>query len=251
VAGVLHHRPRMFPLGDDNSLRHRTPVVVYALILVNVLVFLAELSLGDRFVMGWSAIPYEITHGTDLTGNDLVRGGSEAVVLRHAPGPAPIQITLLSSMFMHGGWLHLLGNMLYLWIFGDQIEDLLGHAKFSIFYLGCGIVAALAQILIDPDSRIPTLGASGAIAGVLGAYIVKFPRNRVRLLSYFGIVHVPALLALGVWIAIQVFGHVGVMAGQSSGVAYMAHIGGFVAGVLLIFVLAPRTRKFRRWAGRY
>ena len=229
----------MFPIGDDNSQRTRTPFVIYGLIVLNLAFFFAQLALGDRFTMGWSAIPYEITHGTDLTATQLVRAGNEAVALPHAPGPEPIQLTLLTAMFMHGGWLHLLGNMLYLWVFGDQIEDLLGHGKFLIFYLGCGLAASFAQILVDTDSRIPTLGASGAIAGVLGAYLVKFPRNTVRMVSGFGFFHVPALVALGLWIAIQVFGHVGVVAGQSSGVAYMAHIGGFVAGIVLALVLSP------------
>jgi membrane associated rhomboid family serine protease len=230
----------MFPIGDDNSGRKTTPYVVYGLILLNAIMFMAQLTLGDAFTMGWSAIPYEITHGTDLTGTDVIRSGGEAVALRHAPGPTPIYLTLLSSMFMHGGWLHILGNMLYLWVFGDQIEDLLGHGKFMLFYVGCGLAAALAQILVDTGSRIPTLGASGAIAGILGAYIVKFPRNTVRMLSQFGLAHVPAIVALGLWVLIQIIGHVGVVAGQSSGVAYMAHIGGFVAGVLLVLLLAPR-----------
>jgi len=242
----------MFPIGDDNSQRTRTPYVVYGLILLNALFFVLQLTQGDRFTMGWSAIPYEIIHGTDLTGTDVIRAGGETVALKHAPGPTPIHVTLLSSMFMHGGWLHILGNMLYLWVFGDQIEDLLGHGKFVLFYLGSGLVAALAQIMLDTDSRIPTLGASGAIAGILGAYIVKFPRNSVRVLSQIGISHVPAILALGLWIVIQIVGQVGVSRGQSTGVAYMAHIGGFVAGVILVLLLAPRgaVRGGRRVLGR-
>jgi membrane associated rhomboid family serine protease len=229
----------MFPIGDDNTGRGRRPWVVYGLIALNAVFFLAQLTLGDRFTNGWAAIPFEITHGTDLVGSYVIPVGERAVVLEHVPGPTPIYLTLLTSMFMHGGWMHILGNMLYLWIFGDQIEDLLGHAKFIGFYLVCGLAASLAQIAFDVDSRIPTLGASGAIAGVLGAYLIKFPRNRVRVLSRVGVMHVPALVVLGFWIVLQLVSQVGVSAGEATGVAYMAHIGGFVAGVILIFVLAP------------
>jgi membrane associated rhomboid family serine protease len=153
---------------------------------------------------------------------------------------------------MHGGWMHILGNMLYLWIFGDQIEDLLGHAKFIGFYLACGIAAALAQIATSPDSVIPTLGASGAIAGVLGAYLVKYPRNRVKVLLGRMIVPMPAVVVLGFWFLLQLIGQTGSPSG-TGGVAYMAHIGGFVAGVLLILVMARGKATAGRtggWQGR-
>jgi len=164
------------------------------------------------------------------------------------PGPSPIWLTLFTAMFMHGGFAHILGNMLYLWIFGDNIEDNFGHLKFLIFYLACGLAAAFAQIALNPDSVIPTLGASGAIAGVLGAYIVMFPHNRVRALLPLGIiwttVEVPALVMLGLWIVLQIFSqYTSSFQHSEGGVAYMAHIGGFVSGLLLSFVLRTRSRR--------
>ncbi len=225
----------LFPLGDDNTSRQATPYVVYGLIAVNALVWLLQLSQGDSFTGGWAAIPFEITHNHDLVGPDVVEAGSQAVQIRQYPGPTPIQLTLVSAMFMHGSWMHIIGNMLYLWIFGDQIEDLLGHVKFLIFYLICGFAASFAQIALDLDSHIPTLGASGAIAGVLGAYLVKHPTNPVRVLAFRVVTTVPAFIVLGGWIAIQIFSQISPVEG--SGVAYMAHIGGFVAGVILVFVM--------------
>ena len=158
----------MFPLGDDNTARRTTPVVVYGLILMNAVVWLLQLTMGDAFTMGFSTVPYEITHGTDLVGVQRIEVGGEVHPLRHFPGPTPIYLTLLTSMFMHGGWMHIIGNMVYLWTFGDQIEDELGHGKFLLFYLLCGLAAGLAQVFYRPDAVIPALGASGAIAGVLG-----------------------------------------------------------------------------------
>jgi membrane associated rhomboid family serine protease len=162
--------------------------------------------------------------------------------VRLYPGPTPIYLTLLSAMFMHASWLHILGNMLYLWIFGDQIEHLLGRGRFIVFYLLCGLAASLAQILYSPEGVVPSLGASGAIAGVLGAYMVKFPRNRVRVLMGRGITTMPALLVLGLWIVLQFFAQVGTAAGEATGVAYMAHIGGFVAGIALVLILTAGRR---------
>jgi membrane associated rhomboid family serine protease len=234
----------LFPLGDDNTGRETTPIVVYGLIAVNALVWLLQLSQGDSFTGGWAAIPYEITHNRDLVGPDVIEAGSRDVQIRQYPGPFPVQLTLVSAMFMHGSWMHIIGNMLYLWIFGDQIEDLLGKVKFVIFYLVCGFVASFAQIALDTSSHIPTLGASGAIAGVLGAYLVKYPSNSVRVLAFRFITTLPAFVVLGGWIALQIFSQITpVEGGQSSGVAYMAHIGGFFAGVILIFVLGGFGRK--------
>jgi membrane associated rhomboid family serine protease len=170
------------PLGDDRTGRDLTPYVVFGLIAVNALVWLLQLSLGDTFTNGYATVPFEITHGQDLISARTIDVGGQSISIPEAPGPSPIYLTLLTSMFMHGGWMHILGNMLYLWIFGDQIESLLGHGRFLVFYLVCGLAASLAQILVGPDSVVPSLGASGAIAGVLGAYLVKFPRNRVRVL---------------------------------------------------------------------
>jgi membrane associated rhomboid family serine protease len=198
---------------------------------------LMQLQAGETFTYGYSAVPYEITHGTDLTQASMVDIHGKDFPIPQYPGPHPIYLTLLSSMFMHGGWMHILGNMLYLFIFGDQIEDLLGHAKFLFFYLACGLAAAFAQIIYNPDSIIPTLGASGAIAGVLGAYLIKHPTNRVRVLMGRYITHMPAVVVLGFWIVLQIFSQVSTPAGQASGVAYMAHIGGFAAGVALVLIL--------------
>jgi membrane associated rhomboid family serine protease len=224
------------PLGDDNSARRTTPVVIYLLILANALVWFLQLTMGDRFTMGYSTIPYEITHGVDLTGIKRVVLGGESHVLHHFRGPTPIYLTLFTSMFMHGSWMHIIGNMVYLWIFGDQIEDRLGHVKFFIFYLLCGLAAGLAQVFYDADSMLPGLGASGAIAGVLGAYLLRFPRNPVRVLVLRSVVAVPAVVVLGSWILLQLFSQVSVVKG-AGGVAYMAHIGGFVAGLLLMLLL--------------
>jgi membrane associated rhomboid family serine protease len=228
----------MFPIGDDNSARRRRPYVVYGLVAANIVMFLVQFALGDAFTNGWAAIPFEITHGVDLIGPETIRAGSESAVIVHGNGPTPIQLTVLSSMFLHGGFMHLGGNMLYLWIFGDQIEDLLGHAKFAIFYLICGVVAAGAQIIASTGSHIPMVGASGAIAGVMGAYLVKFPRNPIRVLGRFGVQHVPAVMMLGLWIVIQLISQAGVGPGGEGGVAYLAHIGGFVAGIVMVFLFA-------------
>ena len=224
------------PLGDDNAARRTRPVVVYGLILVNVLVWVLQLSMGDAFTMGFSTIPYEITNGTDLVGTKRILVDGQSLALRHYSGPVPIYLTLLTSMFMHGSWMHIIGNMVYLWIFGDQIEDRLGRAKFVVFYLLCGLAAGLAQVLFQPKSMIPGLGASGAIAGVLGAYLVRHPTNRVRVLFINRVVALPALIVLGGWIVLQVVSQVTVVGKAGGGVAYMAHIGGFVAGMVLIFL---------------
>jgi membrane associated rhomboid family serine protease len=208
----------MFPLGDDNSARRSIPIVTYALIALNVLVFFLELSGGDGFIKQWAFVPQ--------------RFGSD---------PAGQIPTVFTAMFMHGGWLHLGGNMLYLWIFGDNVEDEFGPFKFLAFYLLCGIAATFAQYFFSMRSNIPNVGASGAIAGVLGAYILMFPQAKVNVLVYNRVVAMPALIVLGLWIGLQFFSGVGSIVATSEttdkgGVAYMAHIGGFVAGFLLTFL---------------
>jgi membrane associated rhomboid family serine protease len=205
----------MLPIGDDNSARRTVPLVTYALIVLNVLFFFLELSGGDAFIMKWAFVPSRF--------------------LANPGGEFP---TLFSSMFMHAGWVHLGGNMLYLWIFGDNVEDRFGHAKFTIFYLLCGLAATFAQLAFSMGSNVPNLGASGAIAGVLGAYILLFPQGRVRVLQGQRIIQVPALIAIGLWIVLQLFSGIGSIANtaDTGGVAYMAHIGGFVAGFALTFV---------------
>jgi membrane associated rhomboid family serine protease len=228
----------VFPLGDDNSQRRTTPFVVYGLIAANAVMWWLQLTSGEAFTYGWAAVPWEITNGKDLIEPALATINGQGHPIPQYPGPAPIHLTLFSAMFMHGSWMHILGNMLYLWIFGDQIEDLLGHFKFLAFYVVCGLAAALAQIVWHPDSVIPTLGASGAIAGVLGAYLIKYPHNRVRVLVMRMITHMPAWIVLGFWIALQFISQAGTPKGSGGGVAYWAHIGGFIAGAVLIVVLA-------------
>ena len=202
----------------------------------------AQLSFGESFTAGFSTIPFEITHHQDLTSTQWMSVSGERIAIPQAPGPHPISLTILSAMFMHGSWMHIIGNMMYLIIFGDQIEDLLGHLFFLIFYLVCGAAASAAHILGDPSSIIPSLGASGAISGVLGAYLIRFPRNPVRVLYYGRVIAVPASSVLWSWILFQIAAQLSVTGGEPTGVAYLAHIGGFAAGVLLILLFGrPRT----------
>jgi rhomboid family protein len=230
----------VMPLRDDDTDRRTVPIVTYALIAVNILVWLIELGLGEKFINGFSTVPFEITHNTDLVGMQTIHAGGQSIPIRLYPGPTPIYLTLLFSMFMHASWLHIGGNMLYLWIFGDNIEDRLGRVKFLVFYLLCGLAASAADIMFKADSIIPSLGASGAIAGVLGAYLVLFPKRKVKVLVARQVVAMPAFIVLGLWILLQVFSQISVVGGQTGGIAYMAHIGGFVAGVALILLFGGR-----------
>ena len=223
----------MLPIGDDRTAGGPAPLVTIGLVVLNVLAFLLELSQPSEgalqsFIQAWGVVPREYAAATDM-----------------APTiPLPYWTTLLTSMFLHGGWMHLGGNMLYLWIFGDNIERLVGHARFLTFYLLCGLAAGLAHIFFSLNSAIPTVGASGAISGVLGGYLLLFPKNRVRVLTRGGVAHVPAILVLGFWIFIQLINGMGAIANTSEtgGVAYMAHIGGFVAGLLLVSLFAAGRR---------
>ncbi len=230
----------MFPLGDDNSDRVITPYVNYALIAINILVFVFLQGLGgnDAFTYAFSLVPKEITSGVDITGVQVVRDAlGNSGQIQHYATPLPVYFNFISSMFMHGGISHIFGNMLFLWIFGDNIENLIGHVRYAIFYLICGFAAALAQIIMGPDSIIPMLGASGAISGVLGGYMLLFPTNRVRALIFQIYTTVPAYVALGLWIGYQII--VGYLTPSGEGgVAYAAHIGGFIAGLALIKVFA-------------
>jgi membrane associated rhomboid family serine protease len=221
-----------------------------------VLVFVYEIALGPelgRFVAAYGAIPYEITRSVDLVG---AYAGSP---MRHAEGPPVVWFTLVTSMFIHGGFLHVAGNMLYLWIFGNNIEDLMGPVRFVVFYFACGLAAHAAHIVSDPSSPVPTVGASGAVAGVLGAYLIAYPRARVVCLVFvfvfIRLVVLPAMLVLVFWFVIQMFqGFASITAGRPGGVAWFAHVGGFVAGVVLVFAMAgpdiKRLRAARRW-GRF
>ena len=232
----------MIPIGDQDEPGD-LPFVNLAIIAINVLVFVLLQLPSDAFTMGFSVIPKEITHGIDLVGPVTVAlpdGTSE--VIDEAAGPNPIWLTLFTSMFMHGGWAHIGGNMLFLFVFGDNVERALGHLKYLLFYLVCGVVAAYAQILSNPESVIPSLGASGAISGALAAYLVYFPRNSVRVLVGLRYVtQVPAVMMIGLWALLQFVSGIGSIAvsEQTGGVAYWAHIGGFIAGVVLAFLLRP------------
>ncbi|MFQ5570796.1 MAG: rhomboid family intramembrane serine protease [Rhodothermales bacterium] len=232
----------LFPIGDDDRNLSGPAYVTTGLILANLFVFfILQQAGGDAvFTYGWSVVPAEITSGTDLVGSRLIVVGGEQVQIPQAPGPSPIYWTLLSAMFMHGGFLHLFGNLLYLWIFGDNVEHRFGSLTFLVFYLVSGLVATIVQVALDPDSLIPNLGASGAISGVLGAYLVLFPRNKVHAVVFFFIVSVPAVVAIGFWILFQFidgFGAIVVSEEMAGGVAYGAHIGGFFAGGVMAFVL--------------
>jgi membrane associated rhomboid family serine protease len=205
VAGFI-------PLGDASQPARRATAVTVLLIAINVFVFFLELQGGNRFVYAWSAVPVRIVFGHRA-------------------------VTLLTSMFMHAGFLHIIGNMIYLWAFGPAIEQAMGSFRFLLFYLAGGLVAMFAQVAADPFSPIPVLGASGAIAAVMGAFIVTFPRDRIRtvvfFLVFFGITYIPAALLIGFWFLLQLFSAGSVAAVRTGGVAYLAHIAGFLFGVIV------------------
>jgi membrane associated rhomboid family serine protease len=238
----------MIPIGD--SLKSRTfPFVNYALILANFAVFFLELANSNlnSWTFEWGARPCLISsalHGASMATCAL--GGE---VGRFPTGPAEL-LTLVTSMFIHGGWLHILGNMVFLWVFGDNVEDALGHFGYFIFYLVCGIIAGLGQVYSDPQSALPAVGASGAIAAVLGAYLVLYPRASVRtvipIIIIPWIVRIPAFVLMLFWFGMQVLSSslfaVTPAVGGSGGVAYLAHIVGFLAGVVLVFVLRGKRR---------
>ncbi len=222
----------MIPLRDSQP-SYSPPVVTVSLIIVNVFVFLYELSLDpfslNHFIAVYGVIPDRFQLGD-----------------------------LLTSMFLHGGWMHLIGNMWFLWIYGDNVEDILGHGKYLIFYIACGILAGLTHVLTNPYSRVPTVGASGAIAGVMGAYLVKFPHSRILTLIpifvFFTTVEIPAVVILMYWMAIQFFsgvGSIGYSHLQQGGVAWFAHLGGFLAGMAMVNLFRPKQRYRRRYDLRW
>ncbi len=246
----------MLPIGDDNSDRTLTPVVNYLLILVNVLVFVFFQGLGsnERFTYAFSTVPKEIVTGRDVAEPVTIKdpvSGDVAGTVQLEPTPIPVYLTLITSMFMHGGIAHIFGNMLYLWIFGDNVENTLGHLRYLIFYLVCGVIAGLshvfATVAFGGNPYLPSLGASGAISGVLAGYLVLFPRRRVRVIVFRTIQEVTAIWAIGIWFVFQLISGIGVFGGgsQAGGVAYAAHIGGFIAGVILIRFFAAGRQNYR------
>lgn len=213
----------IFPIGDDQVKGGSWPIFSYAFIAVNIYVFVMLQLNNDAFTYANSTVPYEIT-----TGQDLITQQGE---IPHFPGPIPIYLTLIYSMFMHGGWMHLVGNMVFLWVFADNIESTVGSMRFIMFYILGGLVASLAHIATDPSSIVPSLGASGAIAACLGAYLVMFPTSKVKVLFFIKVFAVPAFLFLGFWIVQQVISGMDSLGGDGQGVAWFAHIGGFAFGV--------------------
>src|SRR6267143_1986117 len=256
----------LFPIADENDDRVSTPWVNYAIILINifVFVFLQGLGTNDRFTYAFSTVPGEIVTGRDIVTPERILiepiTGQRVEIPGLQPTPVPVWLTLITSMFMHGGLAHIFGNMLFLWIFGDNIEDRLGHLRYVIFYLVCGVLAGLAHVFATfifagdnvASLLVPSLGASGAISGVLGAYILLFPTRRVTvLLSYF-VTQVPAFIAIGLWFVFQLINGLGVLGSgsqQGGGVAYAAHVGGFVAGLALIHVFLIGRQQRVRWEG--
>jgi membrane associated rhomboid family serine protease len=251
----------LFPIGDDNSDRRTTPFVNYMLIVINVLVFVFLQGMGGnaRFTYAFSTVPEEILSGTDIVTRDRTvddpLSGDTFTVPGLQPTPIPVFLTLLTSMFMHGGIAHIFGNMLYLWIFGDNIEDTLGHGRYLLFYLVTGVLASLAHVFstsaFGGDPLIPSLGASGAISGVLAGYLVLFPRKRVMVLMFQFLQSVPAIVAIGLWFLFQVINGIGMLGqgSQGGGVAYAAHIGGFVAGLVLVKLFAAGRSSRKVFAG--
>lgn len=246
----------VFPLYDDNSDRTITPLINYAIIALNIFVFvvLQQLGSNDSFTYSFSTVPQEI-----LTGHDIVTSsrtveyaGQTLMIPGLGPTPGSVYLTLFTSMFMHGGIAHIAGNMLFLWIFGDNIEDRVGHAKYLIFYVLCGLLASLSHVfatgVFASDQRellVPSLGASGAISGVLGAYLLLYPKRRVTVILFRFLTQVPAYVAIGIWFAFQLISGLGMLGGgsQQGGVAYAAHIGGFLAGLILIKFFDTGGRK--------
>ncbi|MGZ3431989.1 MAG: rhomboid family intramembrane serine protease [Isosphaeraceae bacterium] len=254
----------VLPLGDLHHTRI-TPVVTYTLITINVLVYLVQVQRGEQFTMAFACTPWEITHNEDIdapvrkppavvrmidprdpTGRRVIEVEVEGrpVVIPHAPSPIPVWLTLFTAMFLHGSPMHLIGNMLYLWIVGDNVEEVLGSVRYIIVYLACGLVGSLAQIAAGPDSLIPTLGASGAIAGIMGAYVIWFPHHQIRVLVFRFITVLPAVVVIGGWILLQVWLGAGSFRklGESGGVAYLAHVGGALTGIFVAFLFYDRAQ---------
>ena len=258
----------LFPIADENSDRRTTPFVNYVLIGINLLVFVFLQGLGsnEKFTYAYSTVPAEIITGRDIATPDRVLEhpvtGQTVEIPGLQPTLIPVWFTLITSMFMHGGIAHILGNMLFLWIFGDNIEDRLGHVRYVIFYLVCGVLASLAHVFTtvafadnDASLLIPSLGASGAISGVLGGYLLLFPTKKVMVIISWFVTAVPAFIAIGLWFVFQIISGLGMLGSgsQAGGVAYAAHIGGFVAGLLLIkiFTIGRPASEYQPSRGYY
>lgn len=254
----------LFPISDDNSDRHITPYITWGIIIANIFVFVFLQGMGENaaFTYAFSTVPGEILTNTDIiTDAKIVRDLSSGQSFE-IPGlqmtPIPVYFTMITSMFMHGSIGHIAGNMLYLWIFGDNLENLLGHFRYLVFYILCGVIASLSHVvftqLVGADALVPSLGASGAISGVLGGYLLLYPTRRVKALLGWFIVAIPSWVALGLWILLQLVSGFGAINGESDGVAYAAHIGGFAAGFLLIKLFArgapDSIRVQKRWLSR-
>ena len=238
----------VLPLGDLAPTRI-LPIGTYLLMALNVAVYFVEVERGEAFKVAYAVTPYEITHGEDLAQPeviDVVAPPDRArQVIPHAPVPFPVWVTLLTSLFLHASPLHLAGNMLYLWIFGDNVEEVLGTVRYLVVYLACGVMGSVAQIAAAPDSLIPTLGASGAIAGIMGMYVIWFPRNRVRVLVFRIVTEMPAVVVIGGWVALQVVAGLNAFeqVGRVGGVAYLAHVGGAGTGVACAFLFRDLARR--------
>src|SRR5262245_26674442 len=254
----------VFPIGDDNTGRVRTPYVTYLLIVTNVVVFVFLQGLGtnERFTYAFSTVPQEIRTGVDVARPVRVEFGDESGTIPLQPTPGSVYLTLIVSMFMHGSLMHLFGNMLFLWIFGDNVEDDLSHGRYLAFYLATGVIASIAHVVstvaFGDNPFIPSLGASGAISGVMGGYLILHPYRRVRVIMLRILTDVPGYVAVGMWFVFQLisaFGVIGRGPQSGGGVAFMAHIGGFIAGVVLVKVFAigappapgrPMAARYRR-----
>jgi membrane associated rhomboid family serine protease len=253
----------IFPIGDDNSDRTRTPYVNYLFLAVNILVFVFLQGMGTNaeFTYAFSTVPQEIVTGQDIATEDRMLRDPVSGDSFRAPGlqptPVPVYLTLFTSMFMHGGFMHLFGNMLYLWIFGDNVESRLGHLRYTIFYLLGGVLASLAHVFttyaLGGNPLVPSLGASGAISAVLGGYMILFPHRRVRVIMLRVLTTVPAIVAIGIWFAFQLISGLGMLGGgaQEGGVAYGAHIGGFIAGLVLVKLFDPGPGTSRAGAAQW
>ncbi|MEI6946911.1 rhomboid family intramembrane serine protease [Paraflavisolibacter sp. H34] len=252
----------LFPIGDDNRDRHLTPYVNYLFLALNIFVFIYWQDIGRNipFTFAYSTVPAEILSGHDIvTDSEMIRDPYTGQMIEMPglqPTHIPVYLTLFTSMFMHGGIAHLGGNMLYLWIFGDNLEDAMGHRNYLFFYLLCGLLASLSHVFstvyFGQSTIIPSLGASGAISGVLGGYLLRFPGRSVHVWILFGVVSLPAFLVVGLWFVFQVVNGMGVLGGEeASGIAYAAHIGGFIAGMVLVnFFVRRRPQPERMYHRR-